>query len=134
MVSISVAGFGGEISLQEVLLLFQLLFLALCVVNVALAPAGTNVLVAFDERVIGYPVCHSFFCVAPSKASIDTISTSFSTNFANTTDISAFFNLVFSGFDIIKGLIGLLIALSVLLAGVQALYGYYYFLGVFQKD
>jgi hypothetical protein len=134
MVSISVAGFGAEVNLQEVILLFQILFVALVVVNMVFAPDGTDVLQSFQDNVIGFPECKGFFCVAPSAESLYTASDLITLNFQQTTGVGDFFKIIFTTFDIIKGLIGSLVAASILLAGIQYLYSYYFYWGVFQRD
>lgn len=131
MVSIQVAGFGGEIQLQDVVILMEVIFVAVFITQVVFAPPNENVFVTFQDGVVGYPVCKALFCLAPSATSLQTVSEAFAGKLQNTGDIAGFFNLIISSFDVFKGLMGLIIVLVSTVAIVSKVYEWYSYWGVF---
>lgn len=76
MVDVEVATFGAGISLNEIILLFEFLFIALVVVNVFTGNNFTqgNLFEILQDKVIGYPACLSPICVGPSQADFTQLS------------------------------------------------------------
>lgn len=132
MVSIQVAGFGGEIQLQDIVILMEVIFVAVFIAEVVFAPPNENIFQVFQDRVIGWPTCQSAFCLAPSAASLKTVSDGFAGNLQANAGLQGLFNLLFSSFDIFKGLVGLSVALIATVTIISKVYEWYNYWGVFQ--
>lgn len=133
MAEVQAAGFGGSINLDEILIIMQLLFLALVLVNLVFTSPEEGFFQGMQNRVLGYPECTSSFCLLPSQASISTLSTTFISIFGGNIQPLNLVNIIFSAFDVLKGLIGTLVALSGLVFIIRVIYEYYYYTGVFQE-
>lgn len=122
MVSITAAGFGGSIDINEIFTITKMLLLAFVVSQIWFAPPDTNVFDVFQNSIVGYPTCQSLFCLAPSEASLQSVTNSFSIIASSWSDPFALFNLLFSSLDVLKGMIGLSVLITV---GAQTIFWLY---------
>ena len=73
---VSVAGFG--LSIDDLKWIMLLVFLAMTLVQFELNP-GIGFIPLLDKKVMGYPVCESVFCFAPSSADLNSAASGFYT-------------------------------------------------------
>ena len=127
-VGIGVASVRTEVTLQGLFLLFQIAFVSLVLIQShndnSLTGDGNDFMVTVQDKVIGWPECKSLFCVAPSQASVDTLTgpsafntfSSFFTSAAfgggNPSQLFSAVTLLFSFLDVLKGIIGLMVAIA----------------------
>lgn len=133
MASIQVAGFGGEINIEEIIVFTKLFALALVIVNVVFALDNESIFKILQDRVIGFPECKSVIanlvCLAPSETSLKTIGSVFAGTFSAKSGLQDLLNLVFSSFDIVKGIVGLFVVIISGTDAVMRLYQWYFYWG-----
>jgi hypothetical protein len=71
---VSVAGFG--LQMEDLKWIFLFLFVAMTIVQIGLNP-GVGFIPVIDKKVMGYPVCESVFCFAPSASEIESAGNAF---------------------------------------------------------
>lgn len=129
-----VAGFG--VTLDELITMGFGLVLALFVVQVVLAPGNQDIFSVMQDKVFGWPTCTGTICVLPSQNSLDLVFggfTSFYEDFpASLTrldllDPFAYFNFLLAVIDIIKGVVGGIVTLILILRGNELWQGYNYY-------
>lgn len=70
---VHIAGFG--LSIDDLKWIMIVLFVIITIVQFGLNP-GLGFIPLLDKKVIGYPVCESLFCFAPSVADLNSASSS----------------------------------------------------------
>jgi hypothetical protein len=132
-----IAGTGGGglsfgIGLHELVLIGELLFAAMIIVYWVHPIPNVNALQVLSQYILGYPTCSATFCFLPSQSSIANVASAFvsSAQFMGTGQVptslltgNSIINaaavlsnsviFVLSIFDIIKGLFGLAIILTI---------------------
>ena len=147
--SVGVPGLASanvNVTLAGLYFLLQIAFVALLLYQAnadnSLFGDGNDFFQTVQDKVIGFPECKAAFCVSPSQASLDTLTgpnafNTFSTFFTsaafgggNPAQLFSFITLLFSGLDILKGIIGIMVAVSDILIAAQIIYGWDFFWGI----
>jgi hypothetical protein len=133
MVQVQIAGFGGEINLAEIVLFMQIIFAGMCIYYFFVEPAtnGTglmsdNIFAVMTDKILGYPECKAVVCLLPSANTLNFYSAALSGNGDATISVETVLAQQFAVFDLIKGMIGFLVAISGLYAFLKFEYAFLY--------
>lgn len=120
-----------SIRMQDLIYTGLAVFLALTIYQYYLTP-NDGIITILVERVIGWPKCTSFLCLAPSETSLKTVMATVGGSYSpNSTE--AWFGILFSSIDLFKGIFGIMIVLLAMYSIIKAIYEWYNYWGVFEE-